>query len=396
MSSNTKAKTAGETGFRPVGSYQASPLFRQRPRSTSSYLHFGLEGFECFLRKREVARMASWGQEAGDREIIGRLAGRKCVDAQGEYVLIERAILNRGAKGSAAFVVADVKSQEQLRRDLEEDGPWDSCGWWHTHPPRCALFFSGEDRENQATWTDPNSIGIVLNPHLEKEGLKLFRGPDCEELEPISSLAEIRGCRPEVRPVPSRPESDSAGIALEVPAQEATVEGERSAIATTPEKAMSSDPTFVLAVVGVCMGALALLLALMSFAILYAHLENGLSRQMRSRAPATSTTTAGAPVPTWTPDGAGWKGSSRPIAPSRALPRRTAREENKTLTLARGANFPASAPAVSESGGGENDTNEIPDVEQLDEGSKGDLSGNVRKEHVVDREGVMERSEKAR
>lgn len=44
------------------------------------------------------------------------------------------------------------------------------------------LFYSSVDRDNQRTWSHPNCVGIVLHPGLVGEGLKVFRGPESEQL----------------------------------------------------------------------------------------------------------------------------------------------------------------------------------------------------------------------
>jgi hypothetical protein len=75
----------------------------------------------------------------------------------------------------------------------------DSMGWWHTHPGRLGLFYSSVDRDNQATWTDVHSIGIVLNPELNGDGLKVFRGPQSKELECVSDPSILDALRAEVR-----------------------------------------------------------------------------------------------------------------------------------------------------------------------------------------------------
>lgn len=131
--------------------------------------------------------MAAWGREAGNDEIIGRLGGRICVDTKGTYVIVQDASLIRKAHGTPGTIVADCQAQEDGRVEFERRcRSLDSVGWWHTHPGNIGLFFSGTDRKNQATWTDANAIGIVMQPDLRGEMLKVFRGPDCSDLKLVN------------------------------------------------------------------------------------------------------------------------------------------------------------------------------------------------------------------
>ena len=142
-----------------------------------------------------IDQIPEWGREAGNKEIIGRLGGRACLDELGEYVLIERASLTRRAESTLSTVVANVDAQGRARRDFEERCPaFDACGWWHTHV-HLEPFYSSTDRQNQATWTDPRAIGLVLSTTLLGDGLKVFRGPDAEPLRMTRGserLAELR------------------------------------------------------------------------------------------------------------------------------------------------------------------------------------------------------------
>jgi len=174
--------------FRPVGKHEPSPLFRERPKEHAGYLEFAAQdGFGCCVNVDWLRTMAEWGQRAGRREVIGRLGGRHCTDSRGPYVLVERATLNQGAQCGVASVIADIAAQEEGRRAFERQCRARDCiGWWHSHPSGFDLFYSSTDRENQYTWSNPNSIGIVLNPSLKGEGLKVFRGPASVELKLVN------------------------------------------------------------------------------------------------------------------------------------------------------------------------------------------------------------------
>ena len=200
-------RTSQPRGFRPLAASAPGELFRQRPSGDGCYLEFTGEcGFACFVRVETVRDMARWGRAAGGSEVIGRLGGRQCQDSTGHYVLVERATLCRAAHGSPAHVLADIAAQEALRRDFDNEcRALDPVGWWHTHVGAVGLFYSTVDRENQASWTNPNSIGIVLAPRLEGEALKVFRGPKSVELNCVASNRVLQTLSSREQPIQDPP-----------------------------------------------------------------------------------------------------------------------------------------------------------------------------------------------
>lgn len=181
-------------GFRVTRIITPTPLFRERPAEDEPYLQFAdQDGFRCFVAARAVLQMARWGYQAGGREMIGHLAGRPCTDSAGDYTLVERVTQSRQATGGPAHVIADHTAQEAMRRALERTcRPLDCVGWWHSHPHGIGLFYSHTDRQNQATWSNPNAVGIVIDPCLKREGFKVFRGPGAVELRPIHKTQRER------------------------------------------------------------------------------------------------------------------------------------------------------------------------------------------------------------
>lgn len=171
-------------GFRRVAIARPNELFRQRPGPNEPYVEFvDSDGFACFVGAAAIKTMAKHGREADGREVIGHLGGRMCHDGKGPYVLVERPSLTRQARGTAGSVYSDAQAQLDASQQFDRHcRPLDRIGWWHTHDDTIGLFYSSEDRANQASWTDVNSIGIVLHPHLSKQALKVFRGPEAREL----------------------------------------------------------------------------------------------------------------------------------------------------------------------------------------------------------------------
>ncbi len=198
---------SANSGFQPLQAHEPALLFRERPGGDEPYLEFAdTDGFRCYIHSKALRQMAGWGQKASHVEVIGRLAGRRCTDGKGGYVLVERATLNRRARCGVAFVMTDFAAEDSGRREFQRKcRALDCVDWWHTHPSSLALFYSETDRQNQRTWSDPNAIGIVLNPALQGDVVKVFRGPHSIELR----LVVKRGMRETVQSVRSGLESSS-------------------------------------------------------------------------------------------------------------------------------------------------------------------------------------------
>jgi len=95
-------------GFRPVRQSDSAPLYRGRPEEDEPYVEFSDEdGFACFVHALAVRSMTTWGLKAAHDEVIGRLGGRVCEDAVGQYVLVECAAVNVAARGGPGAVIAD-------------------------------------------------------------------------------------------------------------------------------------------------------------------------------------------------------------------------------------------------------------------------------------------------
>lgn len=200
-------------GFRPIGAARPKELFRARPHDDGRYLEFvAPDGYSCFVRAGAVRDMAAWGRAAGRSEVMGRLGGRQCRDRDGPYTVVEQATLGERARGGPGYIVADVAAQQALHNEFEKEcRVLDSLGWWHTHVGEVGLFYSAVDRENQATWTDLDSVGIVLNPQLEGEALKVFRGPKSEPLDRASDEAILKLMRPKESSRQTATETSTSG-----------------------------------------------------------------------------------------------------------------------------------------------------------------------------------------
>ncbi len=177
--------TVPARGFRAVAHVAPAPLFREPPGPREPYLEFlDTKGFRCFIHRTAVEQMAHWARQAEPNETLGLLAGRLCTDNQGIYLVIHDAVHSDQRSAGPGHVHADWQAQEATRRALERECRLlEAVGWWHTHPGGIGLFYSGTDRANQRTWSSPHAVGLVLDPGLHREGMKVYRGPESAELK---------------------------------------------------------------------------------------------------------------------------------------------------------------------------------------------------------------------
>lgn len=253
-------------GFRPIGKSSPSELFRNRPSQDESYVECtDGDGFACYVRIEAIRQMSSFGLAAGPREIMGRLGGRRCQDSQGSYVLVERAVLTRGARGSPGAVQADIPAQHVVSMEFEAKcRPFDSVGWWHTHLPEVGLFFSSVDRENQSLWRDPTSIGIVVHPGLTGEGLKVFRGPKSTELDlQVPSETLRRHCHPQQSSIPVRHDASERSPAGKEVLQDRTATSSQPRTENRPRRMLGT--TLGLASAAIALSLVSLVIAGASF-----------------------------------------------------------------------------------------------------------------------------------
>ena len=139
------------------------------------------DGFEVGILRSVLDRAFVFAREAAPREMYAHLVGRLLQDDLGRHVVVDAVVPDDGAEGTPGRVQTTVESEHRSRtlaRRLFPDGV--ILGWLHTHP-QCTAVFSSTDKDNQATWTQPHSIGIVLSL-LDDEHVTVYRGPFAEQL----------------------------------------------------------------------------------------------------------------------------------------------------------------------------------------------------------------------
>lgn len=165
-------------------------LVRPRPDRNRALEIFAADGdsFLAYVSADVLDFIKRQAKLAGDDEAIGLLAGRICHDPRsGPYTLVMA--VGEARRGEFQATESSVRllpvGHSSVRRRLEDAYPdREIVGWYHTHPhyqPR----FSDVDMGEQATWNDPNYIGIVYSGINKGEPFGVYRGPRASLLRPV-------------------------------------------------------------------------------------------------------------------------------------------------------------------------------------------------------------------
>lgn len=171
-----------DDGFTPVGT-AAEPVSMVPPSvARSGYLVYrAKDGFEAAVPASLVDRCVAWGRKAAPNEWYGLLVGKLCEHGGLRHVVVLGVVPDPGADGGPSSVRTTSDSEFRTRMSagvLFPDGI--VLGWAHGHL-RHGVRFSSVDRSNQRTWTQPHSLGIVVDP-WHPERVSVYRGPGSELL----------------------------------------------------------------------------------------------------------------------------------------------------------------------------------------------------------------------
>lgn len=198
MSTTSTDTCAEDSTFTPIGIVEEPVRRRDRAQARTGYaVYRGTSGFEAAIPETLLERLRLFGERAAPKEWYGILVGRLYDDPAGRHVVVVGVVPDPDAEASPGFVRTCFDSELRTRTSaalLYPDGV--PVGWVHGHV-RFGARYSATDFRNQATWTQPHAIGIVVDP-FTVPGLGVYRGPEGELLE----LA--------------RPESPAAAVATAV------------------------------------------------------------------------------------------------------------------------------------------------------------------------------------
>ena len=153
----------------------------RREARTSHLVFRAVDGFEVALPARLLARAVAIGEAHAPLEWLGQLVGTRYRDDEGAHVVIEAAVRDVDARCEPHLVTSTPASEGRTRALVRAQYP-DAVvvGWIHGHI-RHGAQYSRQDFVNQATWSDPDSIGIVVDP-WDPTRLAVYRGPAGERL----------------------------------------------------------------------------------------------------------------------------------------------------------------------------------------------------------------------
>ncbi len=184
--------TDDENGFTPLGMNCPPVEEAERENARTGHVVFrAKDGFEAALPETLVERILSFARKAAPNEWCGLLVGRSCRDVRGEHLLVLGVMPDTDCKIGPGSFATTAESEFRTRRDARHLYP--DCtilAWVHSHP-RLGLFFSSVDRRNQATWTWPQSLGIVVDP-WHPERIAAYRGPESERMVRVAEAGRTQ------------------------------------------------------------------------------------------------------------------------------------------------------------------------------------------------------------
>jgi proteasome lid subunit RPN8/RPN11 len=160
-----------------------------------------LDHFSAYVHADVLDLIKRNAESAAPDETVGLLAGRVCHDpVNGPYTLVMAAenALSGELESSPGHVKLKAIGQTHLRRRLENAHPdREIVGWYHSHPNYPPIF-SPIDNDEQRTWNDQNSIGIVYSSASSgAESFGVYRGPGSIRLRPAREVPLKRSFKPQ-------------------------------------------------------------------------------------------------------------------------------------------------------------------------------------------------------
>lgn len=168
--------------FSPRGVREEAVRDLSRREARTSHLVFrAADGFEVALPARLLSRAVAIGETHAPLEWLGQLVGSRYRDEEGLHAVVEAIVRDLDARCEPHLVTSTPSSEGRTRALARAQYP-DAVvvGWIHGHI-RHGAHYSRQDFVNQATWTDPDSIGIVVDP-WDPARLAVYRGPAGERL----------------------------------------------------------------------------------------------------------------------------------------------------------------------------------------------------------------------
>ncbi|MGH3922735.1 MAG: Mov34/MPN/PAD-1 family protein [Pseudonocardiaceae bacterium] len=159
------------------------------------------DDFMLYVTAEAIGQLRAATVRAEPNEAFGLLLGRTFQDGRGIYTLVANVMEAAERDAGPGHVRLSIKQISGLRQRAQRAYPThDLVGWWHSHDRY--PDYSHTDREEQATWTDPNHVGLLTMMHGDVFG-RAYRGPTSRLLpahspNPVATLARVKPA--ELRP----------------------------------------------------------------------------------------------------------------------------------------------------------------------------------------------------
>lgn len=197
-----------------------------------------VDGRRVFIHREVLDDLAALERAEHPRESAGLLFGRIFTDGTHQCALVRHLIrpLQGEVIGTQATVTITAAGSSGMSARAQRWYPCaDAVGWAHTHPTFNA-YFSGTDRAEQAVWTSPASVGLVMSGlESAQPPFEVYVGPESEPTAIVGDApastrppAEERGAVDAVVP-PTRAEPSAA--APRTPARRRSNAGSRERVA---------------------------------------------------------------------------------------------------------------------------------------------------------------------
>lgn len=142
------------------------------------------DDFDIVLPDHVVDQLHALARRAAPREFLGVVYGLVFQDCLGRFALVAGIVPIDDAtatEDSVASTPSGAVAAESLAERLYPGSQ--RLGWAHSHP-RLGTRYSITDEQNQATYSSPDAVGIVVDPWCTTDrGLGVYRGPRSVRLD---------------------------------------------------------------------------------------------------------------------------------------------------------------------------------------------------------------------
>jgi len=182
------------------------PLLRGAPDPERFLEHATADGRRVFVADHVLRDLARLERAEHPDETAGLLFGGFFSDGERACAIVTRLVRPKPGEviGTPATVTITAEGSERMiARAWREDPLLKPVGWGHTHP-RFEAYFSPVDRQEQGSWREPASVGLVLSGLPDPvDRYRVFVGPESTPAERVVPRAQLVAGRPQPGPGPA-------------------------------------------------------------------------------------------------------------------------------------------------------------------------------------------------